>query len=227
MLRSRKSRREESLNAQAASPAVADEKSTGPEDEMLLAESVGLALLVVLERLAPTERVAFVLHDVFGVAFEDIASIVRRSPAAARQLASRARRRVQGVATVPIAALSQQREVVEAFLAALRSGDVQGLLAVLDPDVVRRADRVAVPSDSPRELRGAATVVKEALTHTDVARFARPALVNGSIGIVVVPGGRLRIVIRCTVKEHKITEMDVIAEPARIRELNLAVLPEH
>jgi len=140
MLRSRKTRREESLGVQAANPVLANGKGSGPEDETLLAESVGLALLVVLERLSPTERVAFVLHDVFGLAFEDIAPIVRHSPAAARQLASRARRRVRGAAKASDRALSQQREAVEAFLTALRAGDIQGLLAVLDPDVVRRAD---------------------------------------------------------------------------------------
>jgi RNA polymerase sigma factor (sigma-70 family) len=224
MLRSRKTRHEESLGVQAANPVLANGKGSDPEDETLLAESVGLALLVVLERLSPTERVAFVLHDVFGLAFEDIAPIVRRSSAAARQLASRARRRVHGAAKASDHALSQQREAVEAFLTALRARDIQGLLAVLDPAVVRRADRVAVPSGAATELLGATRVVEEAMTHTDLARFAKPVLVNGSVGIVIAPGGRLRIVIRCTVKRGKITEMDVIADPARLSKLNLTVL---
>jgi RNA polymerase sigma factor (sigma-70 family) len=224
MLRSRKTRREESLAEQPANPVLVNGKGSGPEDETLIAESVGLALLVVLEKLSPAERVAFVLHDVFAVPFEDIAPIVRRSPVATRQLASRARRRVHGAAKASDRAVSKQREAVEGFLAALRAGDVDGILAVLDPDVVRRADRVAVPSGATTELRGATAVVNETLAHRDLARVARPVLVNGSVGIVVAPGGRLRTVIRCTVKQGKIKEMDVIADPARLRRLDLEVL---
>jgi RNA polymerase sigma factor (sigma-70 family) len=225
ILRSRKSRREESLEVEGSKPrAMVRAKGIDPEEEAVLAESVGLALLVVLERLAPAERVAFVLHDVFDVAFEDIGPIVRRSSAAARQLASRARRRVRGASRGSGGALSEQRQTVEAFLAALRTGDIDGLLAVLDPHVVRRADRAAVPPGAARELRGATTVVEEALKHTDLARFARPVLVNGSVGIVVAPGGRLRVVIRCTVKRGKITEMNLIGDPARLRRLDLGVL---
>jgi RNA polymerase sigma factor (sigma-70 family) len=222
MLRSRKSRREESLLAGAPSPPEAGEKGIGPEDEVLLAESVGLALLVVLEKLSPAERVAFVLHDVFGVPFEDIAPVVERSPTAARQLASRARQRVRGSARASNAELSEQRDVVQAFLTALRAGDLPALLAVLDPDVVRTADSVALPSGRDSELRGAAKVATETLTHWRLARFARPILVNGSVGIVVAPRGRLRMVICCTVKGRRITRMDVIAHPARLRELDLA-----
>ena len=198
----------------------------GPEDETLLAESVGLALLVVLERLAPAERVAFVLHDVFDLPFGDIASIVGRSSAATRQLASRARRRVRGTSKGSGAGLSQQREIVEAFLAALRAGDLDGLLTVLAPDVVRRADRVALASDEARELRGPRKVAEEVLKYRDIARFARPIQVNGSAGIVVAPDGRLRTVISCTVKGGRITEMEVIADPERLRRLNLAVFPD-
>jgi RNA polymerase sigma factor (sigma-70 family) len=226
MLRSRKLRREEALDVQSASSGTADSEAVDPEHETLVAESVGVAVLVVLEKLAPAERVAFVLHDVFAVPFEDIGSIVGRSPAAARQLASRARRRVQGADTVPSAGLSQQRETVEAFLKALRAGDVDGMLAVLDPDVVRRADRTAVRSDAERELHGATRVVEEALRHTDVARFAQTILVNGSVGIVVAPHGRLRIAIDCTFNSGMITGMDVIADPERLRQTNLAVLPD-
>jgi RNA polymerase sigma factor (sigma-70 family) len=225
MLRSRKSRREESLGVHAANPVLADEIGVDPEHETLLAESVGLALLVVLERLSPTERIAFVLHDVFAVPFEDIAPIVRRSPATARQLASRARRRVRGPSRSSGAALSEQRETVEAFLAALRAGDINGLLAVLDPEVVRRADRFAVPLAEARELHGARRVAEEVLNR-DIARVARPIQVNGYGGIVVAPDGHLRTVILCTVEGHRITKMEVIADPKRLRRLNLAVFAD-
>lgn len=223
MLRSRKSRREEPLEGSAPHPVAANAKHSDPEDETLLAESVGLALLVVLEKLTPGERVAFVLHDVFGVSFEEIAPIVRRSPAATRQLASRARRRVRGKDSPDEANLFEQRQAVESFLSALRAGDLDGLLSVLDPDVVRRADEVALPPRAVRELRGAAAVGKEALTYTGAARVARSVLVDESVGIVVAPRGRLRIVIRCTVKRGKIVEMDVVANPARLSQLKLAV----
>jgi RNA polymerase sigma factor (sigma-70 family) len=227
ILRSRKARREESLEVEGSKPrAVVRAKGIDPEDEAVLAESVGLALLVVLERLAPAERVAFVLHDVFDVAFEDIAAIVGRSSAAARQLASRARRRVRGASRGSGAALSEQRETVEAFLAALRAGDIDGLLAVLDPDIVRRADRFAVPLAEARELHGARRVAEEVLKYRDIARVARPIQVNGSGGIVVAPDGHLRTVILCTVEGQRITKMEVIADPERLRRLNLAVFPD-
>ena len=224
ILRSRASRREESLEDDTR-PALADRGQRDPQDEALLAESVGLALLVVLERLTPAERVALVLHDVFGVSFGDIASIVERTPAAARQLASRARRQVRG-GREPSANLSRQRQAVDAFLRALRAGDVEGLLAVLDPDVVRRADRIAVPPGAATELRGATAVAHEALTYTHTARIARPVLVDESVGFVVAPRGRLRIAIRCTVKKGRIAVMDVIADPTRLRSLKLAVPPD-
>jgi RNA polymerase sigma factor (sigma-70 family) len=226
ILRSRKSRREESLEEDAAPSALADSLHRDPQDEALLAESVGLALLVVLERLAPAERVAFVLHDVFGVSFDEIATIVERTPAAARQLASRARRRVRGRQAPEKANLSMQRRTVEAFLSALRSGDIEGLLGVLDPDVVRRADETAVPPGAARELRGAEAVAKEVLAYVRTARMARPVLVDNAMGFVVAPRGRLRIAVRCTVREEKIAAMDVIADPDRLRKLKLAVPPE-
>jgi RNA polymerase sigma factor (sigma-70 family) len=226
ILRSRKSRRQESLEEEAASPALTQSVHRDPQDEALLAESVGLALLVVLERLAPAERVAFVLHDVFGVSFDEIAAIVERTPVAARQLASRARRRVRGRQAPDKANLSQQRRTVEAFLSALRAGDVDGILAVLDPDVVRRADRNAAPPGAARELRGAAAVAKEALAYAQTARMARPVIVDDEIGFVVAPRGRLRIAIRCTVKKGRIAAMDVIADPDRLPKLKLAVPPE-
>ena len=225
ILRSRKSRREDPLEEDAARPAVVDSGYRDPQDEALLAESVGLALLVVLERLTPAERVAFVLHDVFGLSFDELASIVGRTPEAARQLASRARRRVRGRRAPDDKNLFRQRQPVEAFLDALRAGDVEGLLAVLDPEVVRRADAVAVPPGAARELHGAAAVAKEALTYTHAARNARTVLVDESVGFVIAPRGRLRIAIRCTVRKGKIAEMDVIADPARLRTLKLAVPP--
>lgn len=226
MLRSRRLRREKPLAETTPGPLATESKRGDPEDEALLAESVGLALLVVLERLTPSERVAFVLHDVFGVAFDEIAPIVKRSPAAARQLASRARRRVRGNGAPGDTKLSEQRRAVEAFLAALRARDIDGLLAVLDPGVVRRADTVAAPSGAAPELHGAAEVAKEALAYTNVARLARPVLVDGSVGIVVAPRGRLRIAMRCKVKRGKIAEMEIIADPARLRKLKLAIPPE-
>jgi len=223
-LRSRASRREESFGQHLPEPVAMREDGTDPEREAVLADSVGLALLVVLDKLTPAERLAFVLHDMFAVPFEEIAAIVRRSPAAARQLASRARRRVQGTSAVSAARITQQQAVVDRFLTALRAGDLEALLAVLDPHVVRRADRVAVPAIAAREIRGAANVAKEALTHADRARFAQSALVDGSVGIIVAPRGKLLIALRCKVAAGRIVEMDVIADPDQLRRLDVAVL---
>src|SRR2546430_4196538 len=191
MLRSRKARPEDPVGPQVPDPIVGREGPIDPEQEALLADSVGLALLVVLDRLNPAERLAFVMHDMFAVPFDEIAPIVGRSPTAARQLASRARRRVQGAATVPDADLTLQREVVDAFLAASRGGNFDALLAVLDPDVVVRADSAAVRMGASREVRGAAAVAK---TFSGRARAAQPALVDGAVGLVWAPGGRLRVV---------------------------------
>jgi RNA polymerase sigma factor (sigma-70 family) len=224
-LRSRKSRREEPLGPHVPEPIVSRENGLDPEHEALLADSVGLALLVVLETLSPPERLAFVLHDMFSVPFDEIAPIVGRSPAAARQLASRARRRVRSTATEPDEDLARQREVVGAFLAAARDGDFEGLLAVLDPDVVFRIDGGPRPGAS-REIRGAANVVRRARRYTHLARFARPALVNGAAGVVVAPGGRPFAVIGITVAGGRIVEIDLLSDPARLDELDLAVLDE-
>jgi RNA polymerase sigma factor (sigma-70 family) len=224
MLRSRKTRREEPLDARVPDPTVSREGGIDPEQEALLADSVGLALLVVLETLVPAERLAFVLHDMFDVSFDEIASIVGRSPAAARQLASRARRRVQGAAAVPEADLSRQREVVDAFLAALRGGDFDGLLAVLDPDLVVRADPAAVAPGASSEVHGAQAWAKGALAFSRGARFARPALVNGAVGVIVAPRGRLFRVLSFTFTRGKISRIDVVADPARLSQLALAVL---
>ncbi|MGH2713579.1 MAG: RNA polymerase sigma factor SigJ [Thermoleophilaceae bacterium] len=224
MLRSRRSRGEEPLDAHVPEPIVSREDGVDPEHEALLADSVGLALLVVLERLAPAERLAFVLHDMFAVPFDEIAPIVDRSPAAARQLASRARRRVQGAAPAPDVDLARQREVVDAFLAAARRGDFDALLAVLDPDVVLRADRGAVPAGASREVRGAPAVAEQAVTFSRLAPFARPALVNGAAGLVVARAGRPLAVAGITVARGKIVEIDLLVDPARLRELDLTVL---
>ncbi len=188
----------------------------------MLADSVGLALLVVLETLTPAERLVFVLHDMFDMSFDEIAPIVERSPTAARQLASRARRRVQGTPTVPDPDLRRQREVIDAFLAASRSGDFEALLAVLDPDVVVRVGRAAVPPGEPMEIRGAAAVANRAVKVG--ARAARPALVNGAVGVIVAPRGRLMMVLRFTITKGKIVEIEAIADQERLSQLDLAVL---
>ena len=178
---------------------------------------------MVLETLAPAERVAFVLHDMFDLPFDEIAPIVGRSPTAARQLASRARRRVQGAATLPDPDLTRQRQVVDAFLAASRGGDLEALLAVLDPDVVLRADPVAVRIGASREVRGAAAV---AGTFSGRARFAQPALVNGSVGAIWAPGGRPRVVFAFTITGQKIVAIDLVADPERLRQLDLTILDD-
>jgi RNA polymerase sigma factor (sigma-70 family) len=223
-LQSRRARREQPLGERLPDPIVSREGEPDPEHEALLADSVGLALLVVLDTLTPAERLAFVLHDMFAVPFDEVARVVGRSPAAARQLASRARRRVRG-APVPDADLDRQREVVDAFTAASRNGDFEALLAVLDPDVVLRADH-AIPPGAPTMLRGARAVASGALRFSQLARFARPALVNGAAGAVVAPEGRLFAVLGFTVDGGKIVEIDVFADPARLRKLDLAFLDE-
>src|SRR6266540_4029245 len=211
MLHSRASRREEPLGVHVPDPVVSREDGLDPAHEALLADSVGLALLVVLETLAPAERLAFVLHDMFDVPFDQIAPIVGRSPAAARQLASRARRRVKAAAPDPDADRIRQREVVDAFLAAARGGDIDALLAVLDPDVVLRADVGAVPPGASRVIRGASAVAEQALAFARrVGPFARRALVNGAAGIVAAPGGQPFSVLGFTVTRGKIVEIDIL-----------------
>jgi RNA polymerase sigma factor (sigma-70 family) len=230
MLRSRSSRREEPLDAQVPERTASRADGGDPEQEALLADSVGLALLVVLETLAPAERLAFVLHDMFAVPFDEIAPIVGRSPDAARQLASRARRRVHGVSgregtdLVPDVELSRQRDVVDAFLAAARGGDFEALLAVLDPDVVLRTDRAARRPGMPAEIRGAATVAEQAVRGR--ARAAQPVLVNGAVGVIVAPRGRLLMVLDFTIEDGKIVAIDAIADPERLRPLDLAMLTD-
>jgi RNA polymerase sigma factor (sigma-70 family) len=224
MLRSRASRREEALGAHVPEPIVSRADGVDPEHEALLADAVGLALLVVLDRLAPAERLAFVLHDMFAVPFDEIAPLVERSPAATRQLASRARRRVRGAAPATDADLTRQRELVDAFLAAARDGDFDALVAVLDPDVVLRVDRGAVPRGASREVRGAQAVVEQARTFALLVASARAALVNGAAGVVVAPRGRAVAVAGFTIARGRIVEIDLLADPARLRHLDLTAL---
>jgi RNA polymerase sigma factor (sigma-70 family) len=225
MLRSRAARKEEPLNSAHISTIPDPGHGIDPEQEALTADAVGLALLVVLDRLTPAERIALVLHDTFDVPFAEIASIVGRSPVAAKKLASRARTRVRG-ATVDHADLTRRWEIVEAFLAAARAGDLQALLALLDPDVVRRADRWVIPATAAAELRGARDVAEGTLRYARTAtRFAQPALIDGDPGLVVAPHGRLRIAPTIHIENDKITEINVIGEPSRLAELAIG-LPE-
>jgi RNA polymerase sigma factor (sigma-70 family) len=217
MLRARKSRREEPMGSHVPEPAAADDAR---EREADMADSVGTALLVVLETLTPAERLAFVLHDMFAVPFEEIAPIVDRSPAAARQLASRARRRVQG-APAPDADVSHKRRIVDAFLKASRDGDFEGLLAVLDPDVVVRADAAAQRLGSLAEVRGAQAVAE---SFKGRAQAARTALVDGDVGVAVVLGGALRVVLRVTIAGDRIAAIEAVADAERLAEIDLEVL---
>ena len=222
MLRSRKMRREEPIGVYMPEPIVDRADEMDPEHEALLADSVGLALLVMLETLSPPERLAFVLHDRFAVPFEEIAPIVERSPEAARQLASRARRRVHGENTVPDADLDTQRRVVDAFLAAAREGDFQALLEVLDPDVVLRRD--VAPLGGSSEIRGARAVAGQALGYSRLGLVMQPALVNGAAGAVAIRDGEPFAVGAFTVRGRKIAEIDILADPERLRRLDLTVL---
>jgi RNA polymerase sigma-70 factor (ECF subfamily) len=216
-LRARKARREEPMGPHVPEPVADDDRERDAE----MADSVGAALLVVLETLAPAERLAFVLHDMFAVPFEEIAPIVGRNPAAARQLASRARRRVQGTPPTARADLGRQSKIVEAFLAASRDGNFEGLLAVLAPDVVFRADQAAVRMGSPPEIRGAATVAE---VFKGRARAAKPALVDGEPALAVVLGGQLRIVLRFTIAGDRIAGIEAVADSERIGQFVLEML---
>ena len=230
MLRSRSSRREEPLDQpereRKSYPIEGHEDADDPEHEALLADLVGLALLVVLETLSPAERLAFVLHDTFAVPFDEIAPIVGRSPDAARKLASRARHRVRGSATVPDADLARQREAVEAFLAAARDGDFDALLSVLDPDVVLRADYDAAPAIAGRDVNGATVVAGEALTFSRLVgrnRVVRSVLVNGAVAQVAFQSGKPLPIVYFTVTGGKIVEIEVLADPERLRRLVLSI----
>ena len=224
MLRSRRSRGEQPLAGRLPDPLVDRADGIDPEHEALLADSVGLALLVVLETLSPPERLAFVLHDIFAVPFDEIAPIVDRSPEAARQLASRARRRVRAERTVPDADLETQREVVDAFLAAARDGDFDRLLTVLDPDVVLRAD--FGPDGGSQELHGAAAVAGQARGYGQLGLDIRPALINGVAGAVAFRDGQPFSIGALTVRNGKIVELDFLGDPERLRQLDLTIFDD-
>jgi len=226
MLRARRSRGEEPIDVRVPDPIVSGEDGIDPEHQALLADSVGLAMLVVLDTLDPAERLAFVLHDMFAVPFDEIALMVGRSPAAARQLASRARRRVQGAAPAPDADLARQREIVRAFLAASRGGDFDALVALLDPDVVLRVDTGTAGIGATKEVRGARTVAEQAFAFRQLAPFARPALVNGAPGIVTAPEGRPLAVMGFTIRDGKIVELDILADPERLSRLDWSSLED-
>ena len=236
-LRSRKSRREQPLDAQVTQRSAARGQGADPEGEALLADSVGVALLVVLDTLTPAERLAFVLHDVFAMPFDEIGSILGRSTAAAKQIASRARRRVRGSPEPTDAGRTRQREVVDAFMKAVRAGDVEGLLGVLDPDAVIRIDAAArldgvVRSDAPaaeagkaRELRGASTWATTFIALSrGLERFAQPALINGSVGLILAPRGHLVRALIFTFGHDKVTRLETIGDPVRLRDLDISVL---
>jgi RNA polymerase sigma factor (sigma-70 family) len=225
VLRSRHTRREELMGVHVPDPVVSRAGGTSPEDEALLADSVGLALQVVLETLAPAERLAFVLHDMFDLPFDEIAPLVGRSPATARQLASRARRRVRGAdAQTPEPDLARQREVVDAFFAAAHHGDLDALVAVLDPDVVLRSDGGTAHPEASMVLHGAAAVAGRALLVAQPSALKRPALVNGAAGVLVTLGGQPVAVMGFTVSRGKIAEIDVIIDPERLLRLGLPAL---
>lgn len=231
VLRSRKSRREEPIGAQATEPSIVRGEGADPEGEAVLADSVGVALLVVLDTLTPAERLAFVLHDLFAMPFEEIGPIVGRSPDAAKRLASRARRRVRGSPAPSDAGRARQREVVEAFLRAARAGDLEGLLAVLDPDAVVRIDAAAriatAAADAApmvREVRGAATWANQFIALSRGLRFVQPALIDGSVGLILAPRGKLSRALTFTFTNAKVTRVEVIGDPARLRELDIAML---
>ncbi|WP_433540581.1 RNA polymerase sigma factor SigJ [Streptosporangium sandarakinum] len=224
VLRSREQRREDPFEAYMPDPIVSPESGTDPEREAVLTDSVGLALLVVLETLSPAERLAFVLHDMFAVPFEEIAPVIERSPAAARQLASRARRRVRGQAPVPDPDLARQRGVVDAFFAAARDGDFDALVAVLDPEVVLRSDGGTARARHTVTFRGARTVAGQAVTFRRFSPFVRPALVNGTAGVVVAANGRPLAVMAFTVTGGRIAAIDVLSDPDRLNRLDLPLL---
>jgi len=225
MLRARSARREDPLDAHLPDPVVT-QVGDDPEEHALLADSIGLALLVVLDTLSPTERLAFVLHDVFAVPFDQVGTILDRSPAAAKQLASRARQRLRGATPVTATDPSRQREIVAAFHAAAGDGDIAGLLSVLAPDVVLRADAGASPLGPSRLIRGAEEVASQAIQFAALARFAQPVLVNGAPGFLVAPHGEPFALIGLTIADDRITEINVLADPDRLGRLDLPAPPE-
>jgi RNA polymerase sigma factor (sigma-70 family) len=226
MLRSREHRREKPLDVHVPDPIISHANGGDPEHEALLADAVGLALMVVLETLTPAERVAFVLHDMFAVPFEEIAPMIDRSPVATRQLASRARHRIRGQATAPDPDRARQREVVDAFFAASRAGDMNALVSVLDPDVVLRSDGGPARPRLTMVLHGARAVAEQALASSRLSPFVRPALINGAAGVVIVARGLPLFVMAFTVSDGKIVAIDVVADPERLQKLDPAVLSD-
>jgi len=224
MLRSRKLRREDVREHDGLDQRTDPPSSSGPEDAAIVADSVSRALLVVLNTLEPTERIAFVLHDMFAVPFDQIAPILERTPVAAKKLASRARHKVQGSSAVPAAELARHRRVIAAFLTAARAGDLYAILAVLAPDVVRRADPAALPPGAATELHGARPVAEGTVALAGRTQYAELALVNGAVGIIVAPHGQLLYALSFTVVGETITAYDVIAEPTRLQRVTIAVL---
>jgi RNA polymerase sigma factor (sigma-70 family) len=224
VLRSRAARAEEPLELRVADPIVSAADGVDPEQEAMLSDGVGLALMVVLDTLAPAERLAYVLHDLFAMPFEDIAPVVERSPAATRQLASRARRRIAVQSPRPADDLGRQRQAVDAFFAAARDGDFEALVAVLDPDVILRSDGGTVRAGATVLVRGAAEVASRALTFARLSPHVRPALVNGVAGVVVAPGGRPFSIMAFTVSDGRIVAIDALADPDRLRRVDLSAL---
>ncbi|GHC70461.1 DNA-directed RNA polymerase sigma-70 factor [Nocardiopsis terrae] len=226
MLRARRSRHEENAEISEIEPILSQHQELGPEDEAVLADSVGLALLVVLDRLQPAERVAFVLHDMFAVPFAEIAEIVERSPAATKKMASRARQRVRSGTDPCQPDRTRKYEVVHAFLNASRAGDLDGLLRVLAPDVVRRADAFALREGEPASLHGARPVAEETTSNSHRTRFAQPLLVDGSPGAVVAPNGRLLFVLKVEIRGDRVSEVEIIGAPERLGKLDLSLPTE-
>ena len=224
MLRARQAHREESLTEKHVEPAATGTRAHDPEREALLADSVGLALLVVLDRLSPAERLAYVLHDLFDIPFEEIASIVGRSPAATRQIASRARCRVQGLGTTHNAEMSRKRSVVDKFLAALRAADIEGLMTLLDPEMVFRSDGFGGVPGAPQEIHGARNWAKGAVAFAAAGRYGQAALIEGEVGLILAPHGRLTRALQFTFVEGRITEARLIANPERLKELEISLL---
>jgi RNA polymerase sigma factor (sigma-70 family) len=226
MLRSRKLRQEQHLDEQMPGEIPSRQFGTNPEQEALLADSVGIALLVVLDTLTPAERLAFVLHDILDVSFAEIGVVVGCTPSAARKLASRARRRVRGMEKIPDRDLSAQRKVVDAFVAALREGDFESLVSVLDPDVVFRVDAAASPSRQVIEIRGARRCARGALTYSLGTQLVRPLRIDGSVGLAFAPNGQLSRVLTFVFANGKIVQVEIIGDPERLRQLDLAVLED-
>ncbi|MFI1466237.1 RNA polymerase sigma factor SigJ [Streptomyces wuyuanensis] len=226
MLRSRTSRREDPLDVRVPDPVISDLRGADPEQEALITDSVGLAMLVVLDTLAPAERLAFVLHDMFAVPFDEIAPIVDRAPAATRQLASRARRRVQGAGPAPDRDVARQREVVEAFVAASRGGDFEALVALLDPDITLRVDGGVLARNLSKVVQGAKSVAGQALMYQRFAPLARLVLVNGTVGTLTAPEGEARSVMSFTVADGRVVRIDILADPERLALLDISGLDD-